>query len=146
MQRFFSVLLACVFVFTASAFAKDDLKFDDSRYEAASAKAAHGNPSAASSRKNPSQYSHHAPSYFSGTYSAHLYSGSLKENVTRIANQYGWTKVVWSLPHDYQWVGDTHVTADSMSGLFGKFLANYPLQAVFYKGNHVLLIQPRTLR
>lgn len=147
MRRFFKALLACIFIFTAIAFARDDLKIEASHYEASSAKATRGNHFAADSKKVASRYSpRQESSYSSGIYSAQLYSGSLKENVTRIAHQYGWNKVIWSLPHDYQWVGDTRVTADSVSGLFGKFLANYPLQAVFYKGNHVLLIQPRTLR
>lgn len=84
--------------------------------------------------------------YNSGLYSATLYTGSLKNNVTRIAAQYGWNQVVWDVPHDYVWTGNTRVTAPTLPLLFSKFLAKYPLQAVFYHGNHVLLIQQRTLR
>lgn len=77
---------------------------------------------------------------------ATVYPGSLKKNIERIAAQFGWTQVVWNVPNDYQWVGQTNIRADKLPGLFTKLLKNYPVQAVFYKGNHILAISPRTLR
>jgi hypothetical protein len=81
-----------------------------------------------------------------GAYYASLSTGSLKANILRIAAQYGWNQVVWDVDYDYQWLGNTRVAAASLPNLFAKFLEGYPLQAVFYQGNHVLVIQPRTLR
>jgi len=75
-----------------------------------------------------------------------LYPGSLKNNITRIAAYYGWKNVVWSAPDDYNWVGTTRVRAANLQGILRKVLKDFPLQAVFYEGNHVLVITPRTLR
>lgn len=75
-----------------------------------------------------------------------LYTGSLQENIERIAKQHGWYNVVWDIPNDYQWVGNTRLMADNLQDAFTKVLQGYPVQAVFYQGNHVLLIRPRTLR
>ena len=75
-----------------------------------------------------------------------LESGSLRANIERIAAQNGWEHVVWDLKNDYHWVGAVRITAGSLQGIMAQALANYPVQAVFYQGNHVLLIQPRTLR
>lgn len=75
-----------------------------------------------------------------------VHPGSLRANIERIAGQYGWHRVVWTLPQDYRWVGETRITAQGMSGLFTKLLGKYPLQAEFYQGNHVLVIIPRTIR
>ncbi|MCH9743799.1 MAG: toxin co-regulated pilus biosynthesis Q family protein [Gammaproteobacteria bacterium] len=74
-----------------------------------------------------------------------IYPGSLKNNITRIASGFGWDQVVWKLPSDYQWVGKTRIVAHNMQGIFQKLLSDYPVQAVFYRGNHILLIRPRTL-
>lgn len=78
-------------------------------------------------------------------YSAVMLPGSLKYNVVQIANQYGWNNVIWQMPDDYTWVGRTRINASSLSSLFNKILSNYPLQAQFYQGNHVLVIAPRNL-
>jgi len=75
-----------------------------------------------------------------------VYPGSLRVNVERIAGQYGWRHVVWSLPEDYRWVGKTRIAARGLSGILGKLLQDYPLQAQFYEGNHVLVIIPRTIQ
>jgi hypothetical protein len=75
-----------------------------------------------------------------------LYAGSLRSNITRIANQFGWKQVVWNIAYDYDWVGPTNLTAPDLSTALDKILADYPLQAVFYQGNRVLVIQPRILR
>lgn len=74
-----------------------------------------------------------------------LYPGSLKENVERIAAHYGWHQVVWDAP-DYQWVGHAQIQGDNLSSVLRQLLADFPLQAVFYQGNHVLYIHPRTLK
>ncbi len=75
-----------------------------------------------------------------------VYPGSLKSNIQRIASQYGWSRVVWTLPQDYRWVGKTRISGHSLSSILGKLLKDYPLQAQLYQGNHVLVITPRTLQ
>lgn len=74
-----------------------------------------------------------------------LYSGSLKDNLSRIAKRYGWKKVVWLPENDYRWVGQVSLRREPIYTLLSSVLKNYPLQAVFYKGNHVLVITPRNL-
>ena len=73
-------------------------------------------------------------------------SGSLRWNVIRLAHHYGWREVVWNAPTDYRWVGRTAITGNSVTQVMATLLHDYPLQAVFYQGNHVLEIRPRTLR
>jgi hypothetical protein len=75
-----------------------------------------------------------------------LFPGSLKTNVENIARQYGWKRVVWNSPNDYRWITYTKIRHDRLQEVMRVVLVNYPLQAVFYEGNHVLLIKPRTLR
>jgi hypothetical protein len=75
-----------------------------------------------------------------------IYPGSLKENVERIAAHYGWHHVVWDAPQDYRWVGFAQIQGENLSSVLNQLLADYPLQAIFYQGNHVLYIHPRTLK
>jgi hypothetical protein len=75
-----------------------------------------------------------------------LIPGSLKANIERIARENGWSKVVWNPDEDYTWVTYTKISKPSFAAIMQTILANYPLQAVFYQGNKVLLIQPRTMR
>ncbi len=75
-----------------------------------------------------------------------VYPGSLKANIKRIARHFGWQRVVWNVPNDYRWVGVTRIRGKGLAGILRKLLNNYPVQAVFYRGNHVLLIRPRTLQ
>jgi hypothetical protein len=77
--------------------------------------------------------------------SATVYSGSLKENLSRIAKNYGWKEVVWLVDTDYQWVGQVTIQEKNIYSLLTRILKNYPLQAVFYEGNHVLVITPRNV-
>jgi hypothetical protein len=72
-----------------------------------------------------------------------LYSGSLRDNLSRIAKLYSWKKLVWLPESDYQWVGQVTMREQSIESLFQKILYEYPVQAVFYRGNHVLVIRPR---
>jgi len=72
-----------------------------------------------------------------------IYPGSLKKNVTRLANEFGWKHVVWNAKYDYQWIGTTRITANSLNEILNRILKRYPLQAVFYQGNHILAIEPR---
>lgn len=72
--------------------------------------------------------------------------GSLKDNVERIAAHYGWRQVVWDAPQDYKWVGRAKIQGENLQSILGQLLADYPLQAIFYQGNHVLYIHPRTLK
>ena len=74
-----------------------------------------------------------------------LYTGSLRDNIARVAHRYGWKKVVWLPKHDYRWVGQTSVKRSSVYTVFSRVLKEYPLQAVFYKGNHVLVITSRNI-
>jgi len=74
-----------------------------------------------------------------------IYPGSLKMNVQRIAAQHGWPRVVWTLPEDYRWVGKTRIKAQGIKNVLAKLLTNYPLQAQFYEGNHVVVIVARTI-
>jgi hypothetical protein len=75
-----------------------------------------------------------------------LIPGSLKSNIERIAADNGWFKVVWSPDEDYTWATYTKIRNISFKAILQAILANYPLQAVFYQGNKVLLIQARTMR
>jgi hypothetical protein len=75
--------------------------------------------------------------------SVSLRSGSLRHNLSRIAKLYGWKKLVWLPSSDYQWVGRVTIREHDVYALFTRVLQEYPLQAVFYKGNHVLVIRPR---
>ena len=76
---------------------------------------------------------------------AGVHPGSLRLNIQRIAEQHGWHRVIWMLPEDYRWVGETRVTGHGLPGILEKLLASYPVQAEFYQGNHVLVIHPRTI-
>lgn len=75
-----------------------------------------------------------------------FFPGSLKANVERVARQYGWKQVIWDSPDDYRWVAYTKIRKNKLQDILRVALVNYPLKAVFYKGNHVLVIKPRTMR
>jgi hypothetical protein len=72
------------------------------------------------------------------------YPGSLRNNIQRIAGYCGW-QTVWNPPCDYRWYGKTLIRGASLSDVFRKMLINYPVQAVFYRGNRILAISPRNL-
>jgi hypothetical protein len=74
-----------------------------------------------------------------------VHPGSLRLNIQRIADKYGWHRVVWMLPQDYRWLGETRIMAHGLPGILEKLLTSYPVQAEFYEGNHVLVIHPRTI-
>lgn len=78
--------------------------------------------------------------------SIEVYPGSLKENIERIAGHSGWHQVVWDAPQDFLWVGKAKIQGENLSSILNQLLADYPLQAIFYQGNHVLYIHPRTLK
>jgi toxin co-regulated pilus biosynthesis protein Q len=75
-----------------------------------------------------------------------VYPGSLRENIERIAAHYGWHNVVWDAQQDFTWVGYAQIQGDTLASVLRQLLADYPLQAIFYQGNHVLYIHPRTLK
>lgn len=75
-----------------------------------------------------------------------FYPGSLRTNIARIAKAHHWRRIIWLPSDDYNWVGQVTVRANSVPDAFRQVLTNYPLQAVFYTRNRVLVIQPRTLR
>lgn len=72
-----------------------------------------------------------------------LQSGPLRAQLTTIAQDWGWQQVVWRVPHDYQWHGHVQFKANTLPALLSKLLDPYPIQAVFYQGNHVLVFVPR---
>ncbi len=74
-----------------------------------------------------------------------VYAGSLRDNIKRIAAHFGWKRVLWNAPYDFNWVGTTPIRARSLSSMLTVLLKNYPLQADFYAGNHVLVIMPRVV-
>ena len=74
-----------------------------------------------------------------------LNTGSLKSILTTVAKHYGWNIVVWQLPNDYQWIGHVTVQADNVPDLMRKILADFPVQAVFYQGNHVVVFKARSI-
>ncbi len=76
--------------------------------------------------------------------SAVLVPGSLRSNILTLAQQFGWDQVIWNVSEDYQWTGCVSVSAPSFKGILEQVLADYPLQAIFYHGNHVLVIAPRS--
>ncbi|KPJ67979.1 MAG: hypothetical protein AMJ43_00750 [Coxiella sp. DG_40] len=75
-----------------------------------------------------------------------LTPGSLRINIKCVARKFNWNKVIWNSPNDYRWVTYTKIRGANLQDILKIVLVNYPLQAVFYKGNHVLVIQSRTLR
>ena len=75
-----------------------------------------------------------------------IYPGSIKNNVERIAAQFGWPQVVWNTKFDYRWVGKTEIHGNNLQGILDQLLAGYPLQAILYEGNHILAIYPRYLK
>jgi len=72
--------------------------------------------------------------------------GSLKTNIERIANENGWNKVVWNARDDYNWVTHTKIRGQNLAAVMVSILEGYPLQAIFYQGNRVLVIEARTMR
>ncbi len=75
-----------------------------------------------------------------------VYPGSLKLNVIRLARAYGWKHIIWLSEDDYHWIGKVRVAANNLPDILNKILVDYPLQANFYEGNHVLVITPRTIQ
>lgn len=74
-----------------------------------------------------------------------FYSGSLRENIQRVAKECGWDVVVWKTSYDYNWIGTTHFADTHLPIILHKVLDGYPLQAIFYQGNHILVIAPRNI-
>lgn len=74
-----------------------------------------------------------------------LHAGPLRPQLQDIAQQWGWSDMIWELPADYAWHGTTVFTAPTLPALCEQVLAPYPIQAVFYQGNHVLVFTPRRL-
>ncbi|MEM1244298.1 MAG: TcpQ domain-containing protein, partial [Pseudomonadota bacterium] len=70
--------------------------------------------------------------------------GSLRANVVRILRRYKWS-VVWKPGVDYRFIGRVKLRAYSIQAIMDKLLQNYPLQAIFYQGNRVVLIQSRVI-
>ena len=75
---------------------------------------------------------------------------SLRANIQLLAQncRHPW-KVIWKTPYDYHWITDSKsnpvIKGHNIKSIIGQTLIDYPLQAVFYRGNHVLVIQQRAL-
>ena len=94
--------------------------------------------------KPTSKKKHHAkPKHKKPKYSYVAYTGSLRHNVERMVRQSHWGQVVWNLHYDYRWVGRARLQGNSLQAILQQLLAGYPVQAVFYKRNHVVAIHPR---
>ena len=52
--------------------------------------------------------------------------------------------MIWQVPNDYRWAGEGKITANGFDHILAQLLKHYPIQAVFYEGNHVLVLVPRT--
>lgn len=72
-----------------------------------------------------------------------VHTGSLKQNVQSMVAQSKWGTVVWNVPNDYRWIGNITITATSIQDALKQYLAPYPVQAIFYKKNHIISIVPR---
>lgn len=75
-----------------------------------------------------------------------LYPGSLETNVIRLSKSLGWQHIIWLPSADYHWIGKVRVAANNLPDILRQILSDYPLQADFYVGNHVLVIKPRTIQ
>ena len=89
------------------------------------------------------RHTYYAPPSYG--YVVKMVPGSLKQNVVRIGHQYGWQTVVWNVADDYVWVGYATIRGNSLADIMQRILVDYPVQAQFYQGNHVLAIVPRNL-
>jgi len=72
-----------------------------------------------------------------------VHTGSLKQNVQEMVAQSKWGTVIWNVPNDYRWIGNITITATSIQDALDQYLAPYPVQAIFYKKNHIVSIIPR---
>lgn len=73
-----------------------------------------------------------------------LTTGSLKQNLIRNIRRYPeWSHVVWGLHSDYEWLGTVVIQACTLQAAVAKVLEPYPMTAVFYELNHVVLFEPR---
>lgn len=77
-------------------------------------------------------------------YTATLVRGSLKNNLTRVAAEQGWGQVVWGLSYDYTWPKQQTISASTLQGVLNKILLPYPLKAVIYQRDNVIVIKPRS--
>jgi hypothetical protein len=84
------------------------------------------------------------PPSCTGPMSVTAYPGSLRNNIAHIAGRCGW-QTVWNPPYDYRWYGKTRISGMDLNDVFRKMLVNYPVQAIFYRGNRILAIEPRNL-
>jgi hypothetical protein len=101
---------------------------------------AHGSPSI-TPLKNPI-----VAKYSQGSVIVKLIPGSLKANIENIAQKNGWHKVIWNAHNDYNWVAYTQIEKPSLVAVMETLLEGYPLRAIFYQGNRVLVIETRTVR
>lgn len=78
-------------------------------------------------------------------FNTHVYNGSVKTNLTRILQKQAHWRVIWKAPVDYQWIGNQRLQGEDVFAVTEQIITQLPLQAVFYQGNKVVVIQARTL-
>ena len=76
-------------------------------------------------------------------FSATVRNGSLKLNLVRIVKKAGWKHVIWNIPNDYNWFGTATIKGADLTDVLSQLLKDYPVQAVFYQANRVVVIRPR---
>lgn len=81
----------------------------------------------------------------SGSLVVILQEGRLEERIVTLAQKLGWTKVVWNNAFDYELIGTVRFKAASLQDALRQLLDDYPLQAVFYHKNRVIVIEARVL-
>lgn len=77
-------------------------------------------------------------------YHVTIHPGSLQATMQRLAKKFHW-RLVWKVPNDYSWTGEVTLSGPDLPTILDQLLKDFPVQARFYQGNHVLLITPRSL-
>jgi hypothetical protein len=86
----------------------------------------------------------HIPSpIFGQTTEFRMHTGPLRPQLQAMAKRWGWNHMVWNVQNDYQWYGEVVLRNRYIVPIMAEVLRRYPIQAVFYGGNHVLVMVPR---
>ncbi len=72
-----------------------------------------------------------------------LEPGSLKDNLMRIAGKEGWGQIIWAPTYDYVWPTQTTFMVNDLESALSQILAPYPLKALVYPHDRVIVIQPK---
>ena len=69
-------------------------------------------------------------------------AGSLRANLRRLAQQFGWNKLIWKVPNDYTIPSPFKITSTSFANIVSQLLTDLPVKAVFYEANKTIVIIP----